>query len=357
MANTTQIAHWLLDDITNKITTYANDKAEIMAHMIGPVAVCLLTIYVLLWGAGIASGQITEPFTDGMKRICRICAIVSFGLTVSIYHDSVATFFETIPATMATQMAAAKSGSSGSAASISDVLDQSLQKGIDIGEKSWEMGDKIAATPLSISASIAATPYYLLAIAIDLACALIVAVGAAILFIAFIATALLLAIGPLFIMLAIFPQTQRFFESWLGQVVNFSLLYLLIAVTIGMTFEMFDQFLGDVAMGDINDIVVSAIKVIGAVIAIVAVMLQTRSIAAGLGGGLALQAQGLAGRLASAGTNVARAGMTGNSRDQMGRGLSERFNGERPLTAARQAVTSRVRRAFKTSNSASEGTP
>lgn len=73
----------------------------------------------------------------------------------------------------------------------------------------------------------------------------IVAVAAGILLVAFIATAMLLAIGPLFILLAIFPATYRWFETWLGQVVNFAILYVMVAVTVGLVFGMFDQFLSN----------------------------------------------------------------------------------------------------------------
>lgn len=358
---TTQIAHWLLDGLTDTVTNYANAKSQLMIGMIGPLAACLLAMYVLLWGAGIASGQITEPFTDGAKRICRMSAIIAFALTVSIYQGSVATFFETVPASMATQLMSDGSASTGTAASIADVLDTSLGKGLHIGETVWEEGDKTAAagSKWSISSSVAAIPYYMLAIGIDVACVLIVGVGAAILFVAYIATALLLAIGPIFILLAIFPRTQRFFETWLGQVVSFAMLYLLIAVTIGMTFTLFEKFIADLPVGTIGDIVISAIKVIGAVIAIVTVMLQTRAMAASLGGGLALQAQGLAGKLAGGAAGAGRMAMTGSSDTPAFRKLSQALTpGTKADKTASKVVMkarARVRRAFSSTNSASEG--
>lgn len=364
MAEPTQIAHWLLQDLTATVTTYANDKAATMIGIIGPCAALLLAMYVMLWGAGIASGQIAEPFTDGAKRIIRMCAIVAFALTIGIYQGTVANFFLSVPASMATEIAANGSVSKGDAAGIADVLDASLSKGLDIGGKVWDEGDKKAEA--GIKAAISAVPFYILAITIDLAAVLIVAIGAAILFVAFVALAMLLAIGPLFILLAIFQQTQRFFEAWIGQVVSYCILYLLVAVTIGLTFAMFDKFIADLPVSDLGEITISALKLIGAVIAIVAVMIQTRSIAAGLGGGVALAAQNLAGRLAGGGTSLARAGMTGNSRSGIAASPSRFISGQNVMGATRRAAAAsrdgqaiagayaRARRHFST-NSVSGG--
>ena len=61
----------------------------------------LLTIYVLLWGVAMASGQISEPFTDGMKRIVRMCIIVGFALTAGIYQSTIVDLFNQAPAQLA----------------------------------------------------------------------------------------------------------------------------------------------------------------------------------------------------------------------------------------------------------------
>ena len=309
---TTRIAHFLLENIPETVTTYANEKSAVMIGYIGPTAVILLTLFVLFWGAAMASGQISEPFTDGMKRIIRMCIIVGFALTVGIYQDYVADFFLRVPSEMASELAYEGSSGGYEPVSIATVLDGSLQQGFDVGDKAWDKGDEMAQK--GIKSAIAGMGYYALAILVYLAAAAIVAIAAGILLVAFLATALLLAIGPLFILFAIFPATYRWFETWLGQVVNFAILYVMVAVTVGLVFSMFDQYLSMLPVTTLSETVVNTLKLIGMTIAIVAVLLQTRSMAAALGGGVAMGAQNVAGKLASMGGDFTRAAITGSSK-------------------------------------------
>lgn len=348
---TTRIAHWLLEDITATVTTYANEQAATMIALIGPTAVVLLTIFVLLWGLSFASGQISEPFTDGMKRIIRMCVIIGLALNVGIYQEFVAEFFLSVPSELAAEMAYEGSSSDGSPVSIATVLDGSLQKGIDVGDKAWDKGDEMAQQ--GIKAAIAGVGYYAVAILVYLASAIIVAIAAAMMFVAFIAMAVLLAVGPLFILLSIFPQTAKYFEAWLGQMVNFAILYLIISVTIGITFSLFDKFLGDLPVNTFGELVINALKLIGAVVAIVTVLLQTRTIAAMLGGGAALSAQGVAGRLASMGTDFARTAVTGHSKRGIASGVNAATVGRAGANAARKAV-GLARRQFQPRNTIAE---
>lgn len=345
----TRVAHWLLEDIVTTITTYANESSATMIAIIGPVAAALLTIYVMLWGAGIASGQISEPFTDGAKRIIRMCAIISFALTIGVYQGTVSDFFLNVPAAMATEIAAPGS-TTADPASIADILDESLGKGIEIGNKAWQQGDKKNSL---VPPSMAGFGYYALAIMIYLSVAIVVAIAAGIIFVAFVAMALLLAVGPMFILLAIFPQTKRYFEAWIGQVVTYAILFVLVAVCVGFTFSLFAQFLNDLPSAEWQETVINTIKIVTAAIAVIAVLLQTRSIASGLGGGVSLSAQNLAARLTGNATSLARAGMTGLS----GRGIyalaSGRISGQSAVAAggrAMKATYGRARRTFRANN-------
>jgi type IV secretion system protein VirB6 len=341
----TRVAHWLLDDLISTITTYANDSSATMVGIIGPVAASLLTIYVMLWGAGIASGQISEPFTDGAKRIIRMCAIIAFALTAGIYQGTVADFFLTAPTAIATEIAAPGSTSTADPASIADVLDESLGRGIEIGNKMWEKGDEGNTL---LPPSMSGIGFYLLAIITYIGVVVVVAIAAAIVFVAYVALALLLAVGPLFIMMAIFQQTQRYFEAWIGQVVNYAILFILVAVCVGLTFTMLESMLTLLVGVSWQESIISALKVLAAAIAIVTVLLQTRSIASGLGGGVALSAQNLAGKLAGGTASFARAAMTGHSGRGVYAGASQQISGQRALGAAgRSAAGSSAGQAVK----------
>jgi len=300
----TLIAQFLLETLVSDVREYANMASAKMVGIIAVAASALLGIYVLLWGAGIASGTIQEPFVDGAKRILRMCAIIAFALTVGIYQGTVSDFLFDAPPAIAADIAFPDAPTGYTPETIATGLDKAMGKGLEVGTKAWDQG-----TAESGITGLGGVGYYLLAILIWIAVACVVAVAAALVVVAYIAMALMLAVGPLFILFALFPATQRFFEAWLGQVLGFAIMFILVSVCVGFCFHLFDKFITTLAAHTWQESVIDTVKVVGGCLALVAVLLQTRSMAAALGNGVALAGQGLAGKLGG----FTRAGVTGDS--------------------------------------------
>ncbi|QAU23383.1 type IV secretion system protein [Dyella sp. M7H15-1] len=368
---TTRIAYFLFDGITPTITDFVNSVSGEMMKIVGPAAGSLLTMYVLLWGVGIATGHVQEPFTDGMKRIMRMSIIVSLALTVSIYQANVSNFFLTAPIAIGSDLqenATVPGGTTtaqcaetpGETVEFATTLDVSLCEGFDIGQQIWQQGTSQSGQD-NMGTAIA---YYDLAILVDLAAGTMVGIAAGILFVSYIAMAILLAVGPFFIIMAIFQGTQRFFESWLGQICNFAILFIIMDVAIELIFSFIENFYASLPAptNSSGQIIVDFIKVVTVTLAIIVVLLQTRSIAAHLGDGAHLQGQNLAGRLASMGTGaagVARAAMTGSSvkvfaEDWQASGLSQTPSQRLALDNSLSATSRRIRQSWQDSNTASE---
>lgn len=306
----TRIARFLFDRIGTSVQTFINDGSSTMIGIIGPVAVSLLTIFVLLWGVAMASGQISEPFTDGMKRIIRMCIIVGFALTVGIYQGTVVDLFKEAPMELASQMTMPGGQAVDDADSMALLLDNTLAKGFLVAKKPWDLGTQ-ADEESTFGISGDGIGFHLLSIMLYIIVVIIVAVAAGLVFVAYMALAILLAIGPLFIMMAIFPATQRWFESWLGQVVNYGLMFLLVALACGLLFAMLDSYFSDLSIQSLDETLMVTLKAVGLSIAMMGVLLQMNAVAGALGGGAAIQASNMAGKLAGIGFATAAAGRTG----------------------------------------------
>lgn len=303
-ADSTRVAHFLLDGIVDTITQFAQSNSEALINVISRPAADMMIIYVLLWGAGIASGQIQEPFGDGIRRILRIITITILGLTAGNYQGVIVDFFVHVPAELATAMVSPGAGTGGgSATSLADILDNALARGLAIGGQAWDMAE-------SLSIFDGAIGYYLIAMILYVVVAIIVAIATGIVFVTFISLALLLAVGPFFILMAIFQTTQRFFEAWLGQVVSMAILFLLVGSAVSLCFTVFEKFVTALPQDSWEDTILNMVKVLTSAIAIITVLWQTQVMAAALGQGIAMSAQQFAGRIASSANRLtSRAGL------------------------------------------------
>jgi type IV secretion system protein VirB6 len=318
-----RIAAYILDDVVKEITKFADDQSANMISVVGPAASLCMTAYVLLWGAAVATGRTSEPFGDGARRIIKMCAIVILGLSSSVYQGTVTSFFLTAP----NAVAAAVSGNlgdgangdcvvvgSGESARMSVPIDRALCMGIRVGQKAWTQAKVVDGWAESFG-------YIVLAGLIYLSIGLVCAMAVTTVFMAFVCMAILLAIGPLFIFALLFDQTKRFFELWLGQILNFCILFVLVGCVMTLSFSMFNKYLDEIVKGDWVDLIVNTVKVVVASLTVASILVQSRALASSLAGGIALQGQNIAGRLAS-GAKIgigsvknAGAGIAGPDRD------------------------------------------
>ncbi len=237
-----QIAGFLFESVQPAFQSFVTDGSTTIVGIIAAPAVVLLTIYVLFWGVSMASGQISDTFTDGMKRIVRMCVIIGFALTTGIYQSTVVEFFMQAPMEIAGQIAIPGSDPIGDDInSMSTMLDQAAASGFDVAAKPWQEGIVMHSAALT-GVSGEGLLFQGVAILLSTIVVLTVAIAACLILVAYSALTILLAIGPLFILLALFPGTMRWFESWLGQVVNYAIGVLLIVLAASLMFKVLDTF-------------------------------------------------------------------------------------------------------------------
>lgn len=192
----------------------SSGTANIANWISGPLTAAL-TLYVVLYGYLVLRGSVQEPIIEFAFRAVKLAIIVMLVRNASNYQTYVTgIFFDTLPKEIAQAL---NSGATPSASTFDSLLDKGQKNAHEI----WSR----ASWPIDIVTGLGG----MLVIGASF---LVAAIGYIVSLYARLALAIVLAIGPIFIALAMFQSTRRFTESWIGQLVNFVILQVLV-VAIG----------------------------------------------------------------------------------------------------------------------------
>ena len=249
------------------------------AYATGPLTAAV-TLYVMIYGYAILVGRVSDPLNEFIWRCLKLGVILMLVKNAGDYNTYVAdVFFNTLPREIAGALNAGQ-------ATTAATFDGLLAKGQEVVTQLWTQAG------FGISASICSA---LAAVIVIVCVSFLAAVGFCVSLYAKIALSLCLALGPLFIALAMFDATRRFTESWIGTLVNFTILQVLVAAIGSLLITSF-QSLVNSHMGGGVDILAMPIGI--AAISIVSIYLfyELPGIAAALAGGGASLAYGFSAR-------------------------------------------------------------
>lgn len=202
-------------------TTYMTNGAANVAGALQSTAYTLLMVYVILWGWAMLRGMITEPITDGIARVLKATFIVTFATNSALYANDIANFLYNWPPAMAGVI------NGGAATTTTQLIDQIAASGLDLAVQAWQ------------TASLANIGGYVIAFILFAVTLLITAITAFIIIGAKFGLALLLAIGPVFILMLLFEATKDFFHKWLSAVVTSGIAITLVSMAAALFFKYF----------------------------------------------------------------------------------------------------------------------
>lgn len=128
------VVEFLFEDIQPQAQQFINEGSADLIGVLAPAAAALFTIYVLLIGVGIATGHISEPFTDFIKRVIRMAIIIALAMTVGVYQGFVADALIKVPTQLASTLSFQGTTHIDSPDSMAETLDGFMQKGFDVAQ-------------------------------------------------------------------------------------------------------------------------------------------------------------------------------------------------------------------------------
>lgn len=258
-------------------SNYITNSAQKIISFISQPTFTLLSIYILFWGLCHILGLVREPIIDAVKRFIKLGFILGIALSFSTYNDYVVETITKGPEEFASAFVDGYQN-------IGDTLQTIYNNMWEIGNKFWEQGGIFGDNSIGS---------YIFAIIIYIVTCIITAYAAFLVILSKISIAILIAVGPFFIILTMFDSTKRFLEQWVAQLCNYGIMTILT-----IAFNAFILKLMDSAAEKILQEVSTASQLANAspiiIIGLISflIMMQIPTISSALAGGFAIQTFG-----------------------------------------------------------------
>ena len=262
--------------IDGLLNTYVSSKSAALCGILMPIALTGTTIYLLVMGYAVMRGEAHDSLHTVLWKWFKISMIAGIALSAGEYQGTIVDGLQGVQGAFVSAF--------GNATTIGGLVDNMAQPYDDLGQQLYN------------EAVVGFWPNFSLLIAaaiVSLAQAFLFVVGLGMYLLAKVAFALVLAVGPAFILCAMFPATQRFTESWLGQALSFVFLNVLVGASIAMLTSFASQFAAHVQANVGNTAIIKdvmALLIVSAALAVV--MLNLNTIASALSGGASISGVG-----------------------------------------------------------------
>lgn len=265
----------LFDKIDTTTATFVHDISTRCIVEITPVVILGLTLSFITYGLLIMRGAVGMPVTEFLGKAFRIAIIVNIALAGGLYQSEIAGLIQTLPNDLATSLIVG-SRQGDSAASL---VDEAAGAGFGCAGEAFNKAGMFSFEGIT---------YCLIAIIILFMTIILTGVGVSFLLMSKIALSILAGLGPLFIVALVFPATERFFNLWLGQVMNYILLVVLYAAAFGFMMSIFKGYMEQTKMDGLTNVACTVGGVGILSFSMLIILRQLPSIASSLAGGVAL---------------------------------------------------------------------
>jgi type IV secretion system protein VirB6 len=258
------------------LKNFVTAKSAAICGILTPIAVAAMTIAFVFIGLSIARRQHSDPIKDTLWRLGRMSFIFFISLTAGTYQSFVVNGLNGIGETFIYAI----SGETSFAAQL-DKMEEPFAK---LGESIWSD----ATTGILPHAAL-----LFAAAVVSLADSIIFSISIGFYLLAKMSVAIIMAVGPAFLLCAAWPATQKYAENWLGQALNFIFLKVLVTLTAMMLTSFASQFAAHMlAETDSINIIRAACALLINCIALTIVVLFHPQLASALFGGASVAGVG-----------------------------------------------------------------
>ena len=270
MAASDNVSDRILSNIDTATITYINGT---FVNLWGAISVSfrnILVLWIILYGLAIWRGLVKTPVQEFAWTMLKFAVIYGLISTWGLFSGIVVQFITNTPDAMAGVISGGNTGTTASHA-IGNVYIKAIAVADNaMSARGWFMP-------------------YLLGGLILLAATLMMIYALFLIALSKVALAVLVGLGPLFILMLMFKQTQKVFEAWLQQIINYMLIVILTVGVLGLMETIAANAVTAIPPDGISlgDVIPAAITFLITFL----LLTQVMTIASALGGGIALTTQ------------------------------------------------------------------
>lgn len=254
------------------LNNYVTSKSGALIGILTPVVLTCVTVYVLMMGYAIMRGEANDSLHTFLSKSFKIACVAGIALSAGEYQGTAIQFIQGLQEGMTQAV--------GGVTSIGQLIDNMAQPYDELGQSFWSQATTGFWPNFSLLAAAAL---------VAVAQSFLFVVGLGMYLLAKVVLALVLAVGPIFIVCAMFPATQKYTESWIGQCLHYVLLNVLIAASIAMLTDFASQYANAMKGNvDVTNVVRDAVSLLLVSASLAVVMLNLNQLASALSGGVAI---------------------------------------------------------------------
>jgi type IV secretion system protein VirB6 len=267
----------LLANVDAQVEAYARAAFGAVGGAIAPAVLTGGALILAWWGVLYASGRAQAPLPEFTERIAKVAVFAGLVAGTAGTFDILYGWFNAVPEGVGQALLAGENPAA--------ALDRFYASGLDLAQTLMSMFE-LSGTGLT---------WLVLGVVVWIACALLAGFGAFLIVLAKVSIAVLLAVAPIFIFLAMFQTTRSWFEGWLRGVLTQAMV---LALTYGfLAFLLFvtADFVAAIETAEASGAAITFDQV-GATVLVVIVgvllLAQVPTLASAVGGGAAVGTMG-----------------------------------------------------------------
>lgn len=234
-ADPPMIFRFVGDSLSNLTEGYVGQAAGQLIGMLAPIAITGVTIFLLVYAYMMMMGKISSPITDLTMKLFKMGLVLSIALSASTYSTIVVGTIDGIESGLVQALSPSGLPSS----STYEALDNGLGKGNALVLYCWAE----ASTKSLLTNPGHFVGWYGAGSIIATGLVVFFIVGGSMVVIAKFMLAVMLAIGPLFVMLLAWAPTAQFFDRWLSQTLTSVFTIVILTVVFGMGLQIFNNLI------------------------------------------------------------------------------------------------------------------